>query len=63
LYEQAKTAFPEIYSDFDFDNWVQWPANVGLTQIVDVDGKRVVQHLVKSKVAASLSGPDHGLSH
>jgi hypothetical protein len=30
LYDQATVSFPELYTNFSFENWVQYPINVGL---------------------------------
>lgn len=44
IYELAKGSYPGIYKTFDFENWLQWPANTGLTQLEkDTSGKTLVK--------------------
>jgi hypothetical protein len=30
IFEQAKSSFPAMYTNFEFDAWKQFPINVGL---------------------------------
>jgi hypothetical protein len=59
IFDEAKTRYPEIYKAFDFNGWLAWPKNTGLTQleqdtsnrtlvkITDV-GKDFLHHLVNA---------------
>jgi hypothetical protein len=33
IYGEAKTKYPEIYKAFEFEAWLNWPANIGLIKI------------------------------
>jgi hypothetical protein len=33
IYDEAKTKYPEIYKAFEFEAWLNWPANIGLIKI------------------------------
>jgi hypothetical protein len=35
IYEAAKMQHPEIYANFDFENWLRFPINAGLLQLHD----------------------------
>lgn len=43
IYDDAKAAYPEIYKAFEFQNWLVWPANSGLTTLEQVVDRMVVQ--------------------
>jgi hypothetical protein len=44
IYDAAKATYPEIYKTFDFDNWLKWPANSGLTQLeTNASGKTIIK--------------------
>jgi hypothetical protein len=67
IYDEAKAKYPELYKTFDFDNWLVWPKNSGLTKeeqdasnktlikITDV-GKDFLHHLIN----AGLTMPKYG---
>ncbi len=33
IYDEAKAKYPEIYKTFEFETWLNWPANTGLMKI------------------------------
>jgi hypothetical protein len=33
IYDDAKTRYPDVYKTFEFETWLNWPANSGLTII------------------------------
>jgi hypothetical protein len=35
IYDAAKEAFPDFYTNFDFDNWVGFPVNMGFLRLED----------------------------
>jgi hypothetical protein len=42
IYDEAKTKYPEIYKTFDFDDWIAWPKNSGLTQLEQIAPNRTL---------------------
>jgi hypothetical protein len=67
IYDEAKEKNPEIYKTFDFDNWLAWPKNTGLTKleqdasnktlikVTDV-GRDLLHYLINSGLTSSKAG-------
>ena len=44
IYEEAKAKYPEIYKAFEFEAWLNWPANTGLLKIEpDTSNRSVIE--------------------
>lgn len=43
IYDAASVQYPDMYPKFDFDNWVSWPKNAGLIEVVGASPDAKIQ--------------------